>query len=138
MVSLASLDDTPSRQISGLLREHGFTEDDAARGMLLVSTVARGFREHFNGKVQLYLRHYGEMMLSDIDKMFDAPSSDRSVLASAFTYWLQNALCMPLSLVDHSMWRFCEENGVTPEQLIAAADDLNINVAFLDDLINES
>jgi hypothetical protein len=78
------------------------------------------------------------MMLDDVDKLFDVPSSDRSALASAYTYWLQNALSMPLSLVDQTMWTFCEKNGVTPEELIAAADDLNINIAFLDDLIHES
>jgi len=135
---LASTSDVRSQRIGILLREHGFKESEATRGLTLVSALASGFQKQFGGKVQLYLRHHGEMMLDDVDKLFDVPSSDRSALASAYTYWLQNALSMPLSLVDQTMWTFCEKNGVTPEELIAAADDLNINIAFLDDLIHES
>ncbi len=131
-------DDGRMQLITDLLREHGYNDVDSRRGLFLVCGVASGLGKQFAGKVQRYLRHYGELMLSDLDNVFEIPSSDRAAFAAAFTYWLQNGLSMPVSLVDHTMWNFCEDNGVTPEELIAAADDLNLNVAFLDDLIQES
>jgi len=122
------------RRIIEIMLAGGFTEDEAENGLSIVIEAAAGLQEHYDGKVQRYLRHYGELMLDQIDNSFSFTALDHEAVADAFTYWLQNVLNMPLSLIDDSVQRYAKMIGVTPAELVAAADEIDMNLAMVDDL----
>lgn len=123
------------RRITAVLTDHGFTPEESRRAVSAIAEAALAFHQRFNGKVQHYLRRYGEQMLSDAAQLFRSSGLDEGRLKLALTYWLQNVLNMPLSLLDEPVRRFCAQNGLTPEALIAAADELDLNLALVDDLV---
>jgi hypothetical protein len=128
------LDAPLARQILEFLQENGFSQAVAERGLTTVCQAALAFHAHHGGKLQRYLRSYGELMLKDLDGIFQFSSLTQAEMRDAFAYWFQNALNMPISLVDENMRKYCESHDLTPAQLIQAADELNLNLAIVDDL----
>lgn len=124
-----------ARHIIEELQEYGFSPEEARRALATICEAAVGLHKNFGGKVQAYLRSYGELMLREINRTFQFSALKDADVAFAFTYWLQNVLNMPLSLLDSNVLAFCEQHQLTPGQLIEAADDLDLNLAFLDDLV---
>ncbi len=112
----------------------GFSQEAAMNAVTVLSETAVGLKEHFHGMIQRYLRRYGEQMLDEVVSLFPITSLDASRVADAFTYWLQNAAEMPLSLIDDNIRRLCDARGVSVEQLLAEADTVGVNFALLDDL----
>jgi hypothetical protein len=124
-----------ARLIVELLVENSFTKEEAERGLLTICEAALGLNKHFNGKIQRYLRSYGELMLRESKKWFSFSALSDDDVGYSLTYWLQNVLSMPLPLVDRSWEIVCSEYEVDTAQLITAADDLGVNLALLDDLL---
>ena len=124
-----------ARRVVEILEEGGFSSEQAIRGLEAICEAALGFEEHFGGKVQDYLRRYGDLMLQELGRFFEFSALNDSETQTAFSYWLQNVLNMPISLLDADMRAFCEQHGLQPEELIAAADELDLNLALLDDLV---
>jgi hypothetical protein len=123
------------RRILELLRENGFGEEQAARGLTAICEAAHVLGDRYGGRVQKYLRHYGEVMLEEAGDLFAFSTLSEAEAGTAFTYWLQNVLSMPVSLVDEQIASFCTRHGLEPAQLLAAADDIGLNVALVDDLV---
>lgn len=113
----AGLDEAAANQAAGGLHE-----------------LAQGLTRHFDGRLQRYLRHYGELMLAELGQWFAFRNLTEAQAANAITYWLQNAVLMPLSNIDAPVRSLCEEIGASPADLVAAADELDINLSLLDDL----
>jgi hypothetical protein len=133
-----NLDETgrkTSTRFLKLLQGNGFSEAAAQIALAAISEAAMGLEEHHDGKVQLYLRHYGEMMLSEVKSTFPITSLPEANVADAFTYWLQNVVSMPLSLIDSNIQRFCKEKQLDVWELLKAADRLGLSVGLLDDLV---
>ncbi len=124
-----------SSHILTLLQESGFTDDEAKRTLTTISEAALALQRQFGGKIQRYLRTAGEAMLRDVDEIFQFSAIGNDQVKAAFTYWFQNALSMPLSLLDSDVQTFCNIHHIATQELILAADDLDINLALLDDLI---
>jgi hypothetical protein len=74
-------------------------------------------------------------MLRDLDRIFEFSALTEAEVRYAFTYWLQNVLNMPLSLIDENVRMFCAQHDLEPEQLFAAADELDVNLALVDDVV---
>jgi hypothetical protein len=141
LAGLQEKGDTPEsrspyeQRILQLLTEKGVGEADARRGLTTISEVAVGLDKYYSGKVQRYLRHYGELMLRELQQVFRFSALGEIEVTRAFTYWLQNVLNMPVSLADDSVKAFCEEHQLTPDEIFEAADGLNLNLALVDDLV---
>ena len=90
---------------------------------------------HYQGKIQLYLRWYAELILNDLKRVFEFTALSETEARYALTLFLQNTTAMPISLRDRSIDAFCGKYKLTPEQLFSAADDLDINLALVDDVI---
>jgi hypothetical protein len=134
--ALGSNSEAPlARRIKELLEDGGFTSEEAQRGVVTVCEAAEGLQTRYSGKVQVYLRSYAERMLDDVKSVFHFDAMDGQSVRAAFTYWLQNVLSMPVSLQDDAIRTFGAAHGLTPEHLSAAADELDVNVALLDDLV---
>lgn len=129
--------DLLARRILELLQEKGLSLAQAKRGLGAICEAALGLAEHFNGKVQNYLRSYGELMSKEFSRFFLFSTLNASEVQAAFVYWLQNVLNVPMSLLDQNIQLFCQQHGLKPAQLIAAADELDLNLALLDDLVQQ-
>jgi hypothetical protein len=122
-------------RITDLMVDAGLSADEAARALTTVVEAARGLRRTSGGKVQRYLRRYGELMLREVPDYFDFTALPSDEVQDAFTYWLQNAVNLPLSLVDDSLRAFCGHYGFTPADLIEGADRIDLNLAVADDAV---
>jgi hypothetical protein len=125
----------PARRILEVLDEVGIQPEQAFQALTAIVEAAYGLQTHFHGKLQRYLRHYGELMLAELKQSFQFSTLSDAQVGFAFTYWLQNVLAMPLSLFDADVQAFCQLYGLQPEALIAEADKLDINLGLMDDLI---
>jgi hypothetical protein len=129
--------DKHGKQVLDFLEEFGVVGDEAERALDIVFEAATALQTNWGGKIQLYLRHYGELMLNETREHFHFTSLQESEVQEAFTYWLQNVLNMPLSMLNADVRLFCDEAGLTPTQLFEAADRLDLNLAILDDLVEK-
>ena len=131
--------DHPNDQLSVLitdfLLQHEFSKKEADRAIVSMSEVANGLKKYYKGKIQEYLRSYGLLLLEDVPKKFQFTSLSNEDVEFAFTYWLQNVMNMPLSLKDPTLLEFSQSTGLHLDELLQAADDLGINTAILDDLV---
>jgi len=125
-----------SRHIIQALQEGGFSHAEAVKGLTVICEAALALSVNFSGKIQFYLRSYGEKMVKDAQTLFHFSQLDQEAVRYAFTLWLQNVLQMPLSLRDETVESFSKANGLTSKQLFEAADDLDVNVAMVDDLLH--
>jgi len=124
-----------ANKIKSFLLEVGFTEDLAKRSVRCICEVATGLGEHYNGKIQYYIRSYGEQLLKDLPNKFRFSQLNNDEVRNAFIYWMQNVLDMPIPINIKAIKEFAEINNVTFELLITEADNLDINLSYLDDMI---
>lgn len=124
-----------TRRIAQVLSESGFTEEECQRSVLVMHEAAKSLTEHHGGKVQRYLRKYGQRMIDELGDNFSFSSMGENDVKRAFTYWLQNVLDMPLLSEDESIQKFCRKLGKKSGELVEAADRLDINLAIVDDVI---
>ena len=125
-----------ARRIREVLIDSGLEPEEAQKGVATLCELAHGLNVHFQGKAQRYLRHYGELMLGELSRFFQFSALDQASVEYAFTFWLQNVLSMPLSLVDEDMRDLCEKHAIQPSDLMATADALDVNLALVDDVIS--
>jgi len=116
---------------------HGIEIDSVADGFSTVSEVALLLIQKYDGKVQKLLRTQAEKFLLELQQDLSIRSLGADQQRVTLTYWLQNSLHLPVSLVDTNVKDFSIRRGISINDLIGAADDLDVNVAFLDDLIHE-
>lgn len=119
------------------LKKLGFTEEESKRSLLVMHEAAKSLMEHHDGKIQKYFRKYGQQMIDEFTENFSFSGWDEKDLENAVTYWLQNVLNMPVNLKIENIDTFCNTLGISDEELIKEADDININVALLDDMIDQ-
>jgi hypothetical protein len=118
-----------------ILQQHGFSRESAHHAVRLLAQVAKVMQRDYGGKVQRYLRRQGEIMRDELVKAFGGESLTTEQLRYAISHWLQNALSLPISLEHQAVTEFCKKNGVALEDLLRAADELNLNIALVDDLL---
>jgi len=132
---IASLSET--RFTEEASKKPGFTEEESKRSLSVMHEAAKSLMEHHDGKIQKYLRKYGQQMLDEFAEHFSFTGMDEKDLNNAVTYWLQNVLNMPVNLKTESIDTYCATLGISYEELVKEADNLNINVALLDDMIDQ-
>lgn len=124
-------------RINEILSEHGFTIEESKNAILAMNEAAKSLIQHHGGKIQRYLRRYGVRMLEDLHRTFPFTKMNQEDVRFAFTFWIQNVLNMPVDLPLESVAEFCKKYKASKDELLEAADNLDINVALLDDLIEE-
>lgn len=118
------------------LKKPGFTKEESERSLLIMYEAAKSLMEHHDGKIQKYLRKYGQQMVDELIENFTFSGMEDKDIKYAFTYWLQNVLNMPVNLKRESMETFCKDFQITIEEILKEADNLDINIALLDDMID--
>ncbi|NIH82119.1 hypothetical protein [Amycolatopsis viridis] len=118
-----------------VLTHYGFDEAEGQRVIAVLGQLGRTFTRQFDGKLQRYLRAKAEELRDDLVDLLDAPEESADEVRGAVTHWLQNALALPLSVNDRHVREFCDERGISVGELQDTADDIDLNVAVVDDLI---
>ncbi len=131
-------DSTQAKRIFELLAESGFMEKESKSSILAMHDVAKSLIDRHKGKIQIYLRKYGQRMIHELSQNFSFSEMNKKDMEFAFTYWLQNVLNMPINLGTESTTKFCEKLKITEEEFLNEADNLDINIALLDDMIEQS
>jgi endonuclease III len=121
--------------IAEVLRRSGFSDDGVVRGLRAIVQAAQSLEKNHKGKIQHYLRAYGERMLAELPQHFAFTELPEVDVHFAFCVWMQNTLSMPVPAWDERVQRYCDQLGITKSELLLSADNLDMNVAVLDDLI---
>lgn len=127
--------DDEAKKILAILRNKGISDEEALRALTLLCQIARGLEANYEGKIQRYLRAYGEAMLKDIPQTLSLTGISNDDIRHVFVYWLQSVANMPLSLIDSQLEAFCQKHGITTNDLFQAADKLDVNFSIVDDLV---
>jgi hypothetical protein len=116
--------------------EHeGVATKDAYRAVRLLHETAQAIQLRYGGRIQIALRKAGELVLDKISKELDLKSISASEERAALTIWLQNVLNLPISLGSQNRQDFCDHHSISTEELTEAADELDLTIPALDDLI---
>lgn len=118
--------------VKARLVESGLTEQEIDTGLRPLETIASFLDQHHSGKLQLYLRRSLERLADELGT--DVSLTD-DASRTAIRFWLQNILAAPLSLRLPQAISWCETRETNWDELVAAADEADVNVALLDDLV---
>lgn len=123
------------RRVVTVLTEEGISREDAQRAVTALHEVAAVLTEKYESKVQVLLRKHAHALLGALLREFSPRTISAGAVKEALTLWLQNVANLPISVDDQHVQSFCSAHNLTTVQLTQAADDLDVNVGLLDDLI---
>lgn len=121
--------------IRTILEQSGFDPDEARTAVITLCEAASGLKQKYEGQVQKYFRKYGELMLDELTQNFSFTQINNEDARRFISIWLQNSLNMPIPVSNSITDRVCEKLGVEYTTLVKAADNLNVNVALLDEAL---
>jgi len=117
-----------------LLGRVGVSPKRAHAVITVLCQVACALRRNHAGKMQRCLRAAGQRMLDGLVEEYGLAEPSLEGSRTILTHWLQNVCNMPLPLRDEKMLTCCMQMDVSPEEVLAAADDLDLNTALVDDM----
>ncbi len=127
--------ETRRQLVLGILREAGFGDPEARLATTALAQLAFKVYHEQAGHIQRLLRHESETMVRNIAHYLDVADLGAANTHQIATRWLQNVLNLPVYLDTEAMRAFCASMHAKPSDLVAVADELDINMAILDDLI---
>ncbi|MEA3294663.1 MAG: hypothetical protein U9P81_06785 [Euryarchaeota archaeon] len=123
------------RTVSEILSINGVEQSDIDKTLSAICKVAQSIQENYDGKIQKFLRKYGEDIVNEFDSHVSFSEVDRGTQSRILVKWIQNTLAMPLAFSNIHTVKFCKKEGVSYMELTEAADNIGLNSAVLDDLI---
>ena len=134
--SLAALSTADRQLIEQILARHGFPAEAIPPAVDLLCSIAQLTVKQWNGHLQGFLREAGTRMLEELTPHFISAGLSPGQARKLATLWLQNVANLPILLADDiHVQGFMQEYSLSEQELLAAADKLNLNVAVLDDLL---
>jgi hypothetical protein len=127
---------TLKKRALSVLEDAGVQAEDAMRAVAVLQETSAAIQKAFDGKVQRFLRKVGDKALTDLVSALSLKTLPAAQTKEALAFWLQNVASLPVSLGHESTDRFCRAHGIDGEGLLHSTDELNLNVAVLDDLIH--
>jgi hypothetical protein len=136
---LAHIDDSSNNEdriiVDYVLRQHGCSAEQSATACIIIAKIAALICQKYQGKPQRLLRVYAERMRDALVAELDAAVADSHSMKGAISLWLQNALSLPISIEHPALSAFCQAHKVDVNELLRITDDLDINIALLDDIL---
>ena len=123
------------RTVSEILSINGIEQSDIDKSLSAICKVAQSIQENYDGKIQKFLRKYGEEIVNEFDSHVSFSEVDRGTQSRILVKWIQNTLAMPLAFSNIYTVKFCKKQGVTYVELAEAADNIGLNGSVLDDLL---
>lgn len=119
--------------VRSVLVRCGFDDVEASAAVAQVAGVADLIAERYSGKLQLLLREVAEGAIQQVATNLTTADAD---VRPATERWLQEVLNLPILVTNPAVRRFCEAHDISSDELIIAADRLDLNLAIVDDLID--
>jgi hypothetical protein len=125
--------------LMAVLEHSGFDQEEANRATLVLLEAAQSITERFGGLIQRALRDPGMRMLEELTEGITIPSLGVDETRNALALWLQNVTSLPLMFPgkNSGIDAVCSQFNVTRDVLIEEADRAFVNVALLDDILEE-
>jgi hypothetical protein len=127
--------DEEARKIVQVFKRKKVPEKQALQILLQLCQMAASLVSNFGGKIQIYLRSSGEAMLKQAPKLFPLQGISSAATRRIFARWFQKVMNMPVLLQDAAVSNFCKKNDISVAELVEAADNINLNLAIVDELL---
>ena len=115
-----------------------FTQEEIKEIAGTLVSVAVAVKENYNGKIQSLFRKYGEIIREELVSSFSDDDLDNEKITDGVSLWLQSAFGLPI-LSDRAYVKdYCDQRGLTKDQLTKIADDIDINLGVVDYFIEMS
>lgn len=134
-LNVSGNDDPDLQLMKNVLERYGMNSEESSALVVTICEAAKGFTSQHQGKVQRFLRKYGQIMLEELFSTIPLSKMDEKNAKKAFSQWLQNAAGMPLVLSSEDLDELCSGLETTSTEFIDVVDDLNLNLTMVDDLI---
>jgi len=120
-----------------VLERVGFEAKEINQVFTTICETAKTLEQSYKGKIQILLRHHTDQIVNQLSKVLHL-SHYLGEKNSRITIlrWLQNILNIPILVPSQGLSVLCETTGKKPEDVLAIVDDLDINVALLDEVLN--
>lgn len=128
-------DDGRCSLLLDILVARGMARQEAMSCLQTVAEAANGLASKYKGKLQKLIRSQLEPIVRTLDETFRFSQLNERDEVNMLVHWLQNAFEFPLALSNPYVEQFCRENNVSTEALEDAADQLDINLSVVDDLL---
>lgn len=119
------------------LQQYGFDDQEATVAANSAIGLAKAVQHHYHGKIQTIIRKHAEALQKDLVDAFAAIDLDSTQINYAVIHWLQNTANAPLTLSHQAVKNFYKEKGIDEAALVAAADQLDINLSVIDDVLEK-
>ena len=121
-----------------VLQRSGFAPDQVDRLLPALCAAASAVQEKHGGKVQAALRVHSKLLIDRLtEELSLAPHLGAENAHLAITNWLQNVMNVPVPVPSKGLTAFCQRTGAQPADVIKMVDELDINVALLDEVLNQ-
>lgn len=119
--------------IQAVLVRAGLNEAQVNEAITMLGEAAWLVNSKYGGKIQRLLQEHGQNLLAALqeDFNFSRRGRDHRILA----LWLQNVLNMPLAVKGFISKDACSLLGLEYDSLALAAEDQDMNIALLDDVL---
>ena len=115
-----------------------FTQEEIKEIAGTLVSVAVAVKENYNGKIQSLFRKYGEIIREELVSSFSDDDLDNEKITDGVSLWLQSAFGFPI-LSDRAYVKdYCDQRGLSKDQLTKIADDIDINLGVVDYFIEMS
>lgn len=128
-------DDPDLQLMNNVLERYGMSSEESSALVVTICEAAKGFTSQYQGKVQRFLRKYGQMMLEELISTISLSKMDEKDAKMAFSQWLQNAAGMPLVLSSEDLEELCSGLETTSTEFVDVVDGLNLNLTMVDDFV---
>lgn len=134
---LAKAEETTGQQLRIVLERLSFSGEQAKQLARALFDLAKCLDDKFQGRVQILLRTFSIMMVDQVIQTLPLKNTLGKEKASlAVMHWLQNVLNLPVLVPSPGLKALLAETGAKSEEVLAAADKLNVNVALVDEILN--
>lgn len=130
-------DDTAgSSEFIIVLERHEVLPADAAKALEVIRKVQALLQQRWSGKLQVYLRERFAELADRMVQDLTITELTTAQTRQAVLFWLQNVVAAPMTLMHPEAVRYCSNQNVSWQGLIAAADDADLHLPLLDDLLH--
>ena len=134
---LAKGEEKTSLHLGILLGRIGFSEEQVSQIVRALCDLAKCLDETYQGKVQLLLRTFGMELVNKILQALPLEDTLGKQNASLVVmHWLQNVLNLPVLVTSPGLQTLLAKTGAEVEDVLAAVDERDINLALLDEILN--
>lgn len=133
---LSQLDPSSRYVYKSALMMSGMTEELASAAIQIAEHTGKEVARDCSAGIHILLRQAGEHLVTKMAAFLEGGGLTPIKARKASILWLQNVANIPLLLVeDEHIANLCKHFEISPAELVDICDQLQLNVAVLDDLL---